>query len=117
VRIGELARLTGVSPRSLRWYGEQSLLHEERTSGGHREYGDDAVDRVRSIQALFAAGVPARHVAGMLPCLYTGATCPATVELLEQERDRLRAQAAGLAATLERLDEVVLDARAKLVTD
>jgi DNA-binding transcriptional MerR regulator len=117
VRIGELARLTGVSPRSLRWYGEQSLLRETRTGGGHREYDDDAVDRVRAIQALFAAGVPARHVAGMLPCLSTGATCPATVERLEQERTRLRAQAAGLAATLERLDEVVVQARAQLVTD
>jgi DNA-binding transcriptional MerR regulator len=116
VRIGELARLTGVSPRSLRWYGEQSLLRETRTSGGHREYDDDAVDRVRAIQALFAAGVPARHVAGMLPCLYTGMTCTATVDRLEQERTRLRAQAAALAATLERLDEVVVQARAQLVT-
>jgi DNA-binding transcriptional MerR regulator len=114
VRIGELARLTGVSPRSLRWYGEQSLLLETRTSGGHREYDDDAVDRVRAIQVLFAAGVPARHVAGMLPCLYNGTTCPATVERLEEERTRLRAQAAGLAATLERLDQVVQDARDKL---
>ncbi|QXG76285.1 MerR family transcriptional regulator [Modestobacter sp. L9-4] len=116
MRIGELARLTGVSPRSLRWYGEQSLLSAERTSGGHREYGDDAVERVRAIQALFAAGVPARHVAGMLPCLYTGTTCPATVERLEQERARLQAQAAGLSATLARLDEVVEQARALLVT-
>ncbi|PRY15804.1 MerR family transcriptional regulator [Kineococcus rhizosphaerae] len=116
MRIGELSRLTGVSPRSLRWYGEQSLLSETRTSGGHREYDEDAVERVRTIQVLFAAGVPARHMAGMLPCIYTGTTCPATLERLEEERIRLRAQAAGLAATLERLDEVVVQARALLTT-
>jgi DNA-binding transcriptional MerR regulator len=114
VRIGELARLTGVSPRSLRWYGEQSLLRETRTSGGHREYDDDAPDRVRTIQVLFAAGIPSRHVADLLPCMDTGATCPATVTRLEEERTRLRAQAARLSATLDRLDEVVLEARAKL---
>jgi DNA-binding transcriptional MerR regulator len=115
VRIGELARLSGVSPRSLRWYGEQSLLRETRTSGGHREYDDDALDRVRIIQVLFAAGIPARHVAELLPCIDTGAMCPATVARLEEERTRLAARAAGLAATLERLDEVVLEARANLV--
>lgn len=115
VRIGELARLSGVSTRSLRWYGEQSLLRETRTSGGHREYDDDALNRVRTIQVLFAAGIPARHLAELLPCIDTGTTCPAMVTRLEQERSRLRTQAAGLAATLERLDEVVLEARAHLV--
>ena len=115
MRIGELARRSGVSPRSLRWYGEQSLLKETRTSGGHREYDDDALERVRTIQVLFAAGIPARHVAELLPCIDTGTTCPATVMRLEEERTRLRAQATRLATTLDRLDEVVLEARAKLV--
>ncbi|EXU64950.1 MerR family transcriptional regulator [Streptomyces sp. PRh5] len=115
MRIGELARLTGVSPRSLRWYGKQSLLRETRTSGGHREYDDDAVDRVRTIQLLFAAGVPARHIAEILPCVDTGTTTPAMVARLEEERARLRAQAAELAATLERLDEVVAETRLRLV--
>lgn len=114
MRIGELSRLTGVSPRSLRWYGERSLLSEERTGGGHREYGADAVERVRTIQLLFAAGVPARHVAELLPCIYTGTTTPAMVLRLEEERTRLRHQARELAATLARLDDVVTQARAKL---
>ncbi|MFI5842408.1 MerR family transcriptional regulator [Catenuloplanes sp. NPDC051500] len=116
VRIGELARVTGVSQRSLRWYGELSLLRETRTSGGHREYDDGAVNRVRTIQLLFAAGVPARHVAEILPCADTGMTTPAMVARLEEERTRLRAQAAELIATLEKLDEVVVETRLRLVT-
>ncbi|AGL18564.1 MerR family transcriptional regulator [Actinoplanes sp. N902-109] len=114
MRIGELARVTGVSPRSLRWYGKQSLLRETRTSGGHREYDDDAVERVRTIQLLFTAGVPARHVAEILPCVDTGTTTPAMVARLEEERTRLRARAAVLAATLEKLDEVVVETRLRL---
>lgn len=115
MRIGELARLTGVSQRSLRWYGKQSLLRETRTGGGHREYDDNAVERVRTIQLLFAAGVPARHVAEILPCVDTGTTTPAMVARLEEERTRLRAQAAAIAATLEKLDEVVVETRLRLL--
>jgi DNA-binding transcriptional MerR regulator len=114
--IGEPARLSGVSPRSLRWYGEQSLLRETRTSGRHREYGDDALKRVRTIQVLFAAGIPARRVAEPLPRIDTGVTCPPTITRSE-EGTRLAAQAAGFAATLDRLDAVVSQARANLVTD
>ena len=115
MRIGELARATGVSTRSLRWYGEQSLLREERTSGGHREYDDDAVARVRMIQVLFSAGIPARRIAELVPCMDTGETSPDALARLEGERDRLREQAAGIAVTLERLDEVLETARATLV--
>ena len=52
MRISELSRRTGVSERSLRYYEEQGLLAAGRTPGGHREYGEWAVDRVIRIQAL-----------------------------------------------------------------
>ncbi|QJY45201.1 MerR family transcriptional regulator [Pseudonocardia broussonetiae] len=115
MRIGELSRRTGVSPRSLRWYGEQQLLLEQRTGGGHREYADDAVERVELIQLLFAAGVPARHVVELLPCIYSGTTTPAMVARLEQERARVDAQARHLAETRDRLDGVLVEARARMV--
>src|SRR5688572_2880014 len=53
MRIGELAKRTGVSERSLRYYEKQGLLTAERTLGGHRDYPDGAVDRVIRIQELF----------------------------------------------------------------
>ncbi|AEW99600.1 putative transcriptional regulator (plasmid) [Streptantibioticus cattleyicolor NRRL 8057 = DSM 46488] len=56
MRIGELARRSGVSERSLRYYEQQGLLRSQRTPGGQREYGDWAVDRVIRVQALYAAG-------------------------------------------------------------
>jgi DNA-binding transcriptional MerR regulator len=60
VRIGELAERTGVSVRSLRYYETKGLLASERTSGGQREYPEAAVDRVRRIQEMFAAGTATR---------------------------------------------------------
>lgn len=36
MRIGELARTTGVSTRALRYYDEQGLLPAERLTNGYR---------------------------------------------------------------------------------
>ncbi len=45
MKIGDLARETGVSPRLLRYYEEQGLLTSHRVGGGHRRYADDGVPR------------------------------------------------------------------------
>lgn len=53
MRIGELAALTGASPRSLRYYEEQNLLSSCRTTSGQRVYNDEAHERVRLIQRSY----------------------------------------------------------------
>ncbi len=54
VRIGELAELTGTTPRTIRYYEEIGLLGggAERTQGKHRSYTQADVDRVREIVRL-----------------------------------------------------------------
>src|SRR2546423_13639283 len=69
MRIGELARRTGVSERPLRYYEQQGMLATDRTVGGHREYPERAVDRVLLIQQLFAAGLNSKRIARILPCM------------------------------------------------
>ncbi|MEU2229921.1 MerR family transcriptional regulator [Streptomyces vietnamensis] len=69
MRIGELARETGVSIRLLRYYEEQGLLDSERTPGGQRVYGTDAPAVVRRIRALLDAGLPTRVIAEVLACV------------------------------------------------
>lgn len=49
MRIGQLARRSGVSVRALRYYEEQRLLESARTSGGQRDYPDEALERVQLI--------------------------------------------------------------------
>ena len=113
MRIGELARRTGVSERSLRYYEQQGLLVSTRTSGGHREYADGAVDRVIRIQELFAAGLPSKKIATLLPCLRdadggpSGIATPRLVADLEGERARIDRMIADLRATRGVLDEVI----------
>ncbi|MFC5663277.1 MerR family transcriptional regulator [Kitasatospora misakiensis] len=68
MRIGELARLTGVSTRLLRYYEEQNLLRPTRSTGGYREYDEGDTVRVRQIRSLLAAGLSTRVIAEILPC-------------------------------------------------
>lgn len=66
--IGELSRRTGVSPRLLRYYEEQGLLHAERGSNGYRRYGDDSMLTVRKIRVLLDAGLSSEVIRQVLPC-------------------------------------------------
>jgi MerR family copper efflux transcriptional regulator len=53
MKIGELARKTGKTPRALHLYEEMGLLQPpERTEGGFRLYGPDEVARVYWIAKL-----------------------------------------------------------------
>lgn len=113
MRIGELARRTGVSERSLRYYEQQGLLAADRTAGGQRDYPDAAVDRVIRIQELFAAGLHSRKIAQLLPCLRDadgGPSAVADAKLvadLRAERDRIDTMIGDLATSRAVLDEVI----------
>ena len=54
MRIGELAREAGTTPRTVRYYEEIGLLPAsgERVAGSHREYGPDDVARVLELLRL-----------------------------------------------------------------
>jgi DNA-binding transcriptional MerR regulator len=51
LRIGEIARLVGTTPRTIRYYEEIGLLPEspERDRGRHRLYTEADVDRLREL--------------------------------------------------------------------
>ena len=113
MRIGELARRTGVSQRSLRYYEQQGLLVSDRTSGGQRSYAEQAVDRVIHIQELFAAGLHSRTIANLLPCMRDsdGGPAPhATGRLLDElscARIRLDRDIRELDSARDVLDGVI----------
>lgn len=51
LRIGDVAKLVGTTPRTIRYYEEIGLLQESlpRTSGSHRLYSEEEVDRLREV--------------------------------------------------------------------
>ncbi|SER75164.1 DNA-binding transcriptional regulator, MerR family [Lentzea xinjiangensis] len=112
MRIGELAERTGVSVRALRYYEEQGLLTAERSESGQRHYGDTAVDRVRMIQQLYAAGISSASILEMLPCMVTGLATPEVLAKLHGHRSSVVKQLDELRETLLRLDTVIAGASA-----
>jgi DNA-binding transcriptional MerR regulator len=54
LRIGDVARLVGTTPRTIRYYEEIGLLPEApaRPSGQHRLYSDAEVERLREVMRL-----------------------------------------------------------------
>jgi DNA-binding transcriptional MerR regulator len=54
LRIGEVAKLVGTTPRTIRYYEEIGLLPEApaRPSGQHRTYTQEEVERLREVMRL-----------------------------------------------------------------
>jgi len=49
MRINEVAKLTGVSARTLQYYDEIGLLIPEKLNNGYRDYSDENLDRLQKI--------------------------------------------------------------------
>jgi DNA-binding transcriptional MerR regulator len=66
-RVGELARRTGLSVRTLHYYDEIGLLSpSRRTDGGHRLYTAGDVLRLQRIRSLQHLGFTLREIRGCL---------------------------------------------------
>ncbi|MDO3701925.1 MerR family transcriptional regulator [Micromonospora sp. C28SCA-DRY-2] len=113
MRIGALARETGVSARLLRYYEEQGLLRPVRLANGYREYAASDVVTVSHIRALLAAGLPTAVIARVLHCVHdeggrpTPSACPGMVEHLERERTRIAEAMARLGTERQALDTLL----------
>ncbi|HYS07489.1 MAG TPA: MerR family transcriptional regulator [Myxococcales bacterium] len=94
LRIGDFARLAGVTVRALRHYEAERLLapaHVDEATG-YRSYRFEQLTQIDRILALRDLGFPLADIRGLL-------TSDADVRALEQ---RLRQQRARLAAEVER---------------
>lgn len=68
MNIGELARQTGVSIRSLRYYETKQLLSSQRGENGYRIYGQTAIERVRMIQFYLSLGLSTNEIFDVVFC-------------------------------------------------
>jgi len=99
LKVGELARRTGLTVRALHHYDSIGLLHPTgRSDSGYRLYSRDDVERLHGIQALRRMGLSLADVAQLLD---GGAvTLPA---LLERQIGTLDQEIAHAQALRERL--------------
>ncbi|WP_308102961.1 MerR family transcriptional regulator [Lentzea sp. CC55] len=109
MKIGELARLTGVSARSLRYYEQQGLMHSTRSVGGQRHYAATEVARVEVIRRLFDAGLGSKVIARLLPCVDSDdrGIAEDAFTAMVGERDRLTADITRLVEARAALDALI----------
>lgn len=69
MRIGDLARDAGVTPKAVRYYESLGLLAPERLGNGYRDYTGQDVRVVREVRRLIELGVPAARTRPFLDCL------------------------------------------------
>jgi MerR family transcriptional regulator, light-induced transcriptional regulator len=101
LRIGQLAKRTGVSPELLRaWEQRYGLLQPTRTPGGFRLYSAADEARVQRMQSLVSGGLAAAQAAHLI--LSGGEPAPRTVP---GSATTLEDAAGNLSASLDRLDE------------
>lgn len=108
MRIGELARHTGTTTKTLRFYEDEGLLPEpDRTRSGYRDYSTATIDRVAFIRDAQKAGFSLRQIGQILairdggdpPCEHVG-------ELIEQRLHELQQRIAELRQTRAQLREL-----------
>ena len=88
LRIGDLARATGASVRSIRHYDRHGLLASTRAENGYRAFPAVAVTQVGQIRNLIAAGFSLKEIGSFPDCmlLREGATACASVADARRER-------------------------------
>jgi DNA-binding transcriptional MerR regulator len=107
VRIGEVARKSGVSVRSLRYYEEQGLLESTRTASGQREYDADALARVALIQQMFSAGLTSKGLRSVIPAVQAGNCGGDLIAELGEYRQHIRDRIDQLEAASRELDRMI----------
>ena len=100
IRIGALSETTGVSEDVLRsWERRYGLLTPQRTAGGFRLYGDDDVQRVRTMVSLLSGGLSAgdaaRHILETSVPAAANGSLPSTNAVVEELQGRLHGALRG----------------------
>jgi len=108
MRIGELARRTGTTTKTLRFYEDAGLLPEpDRLPSGYRDYPADSLDRVGFIRDAQAAGFTLRQIGQVLDIQDGGhPTCQHVAQLIAQRLDEVQQRIADLRQTQAHLREL-----------
>lgn len=107
--ILKLAKLSGVSTRTLRYYDEIGLLKPDRLDSGYRVYGEKEVDLLQQILFYRALGFPLQEIKAIL-------SSPSFNRLaaLNSHLDSLREQQEALTLLISNVQKTILKEEGKL---
>jgi DNA-binding transcriptional MerR regulator len=94
MKIGELARQSGVAATALRYYEKAGLLPpSRRTPSGYRTYDDDVVSRLAFIRAAQSVGLSVAEIRDVIGIRDAGAApCTHVLQLIERHRGEVQSR-------------------------
>lgn len=113
MRIGEVARASGVSPDTIRHYERCGLFPRvPRSSSGYRHFGSDALRRVRIARAALSIGFTLEELSGIFqerdrggaPCVAVRKLAGQKLLALETHLEELQSLRLQLLETLREWD-------------
>ena len=107
LKIGDLARITGLSIKTIRYYERRGLLEQPpRTEGGYRLYGPEEVARLRFVQRAKLLGLTLeeiRELVALAAKCNEGEIVPRLEEVLEAKLEETERKMAELGAFRQNL--------------
>jgi DNA-binding transcriptional MerR regulator len=105
LRIGELARLTGTTPKAIRLYETRGLMGLVTRQGSYRQYGDEDVARVQLIRKAQVLGFRLAQLDDLAQ-LHTPQGWSRMAALLEARRVAVAQEIAQLQAVSEQIESL-----------
>ena len=107
--IGDLARLSDVTPATIRFYEELGLLTQPRRSeAGYRHYGETAIDELRFIKKGQGLGFSLEEIGEILKISRAGdAPCGHVLDLAERNLAAADERIRQLLAFRDRLADLI----------
>lgn len=103
--IGAMARRTGLTESTLRYYEKKGLIHVARDGGGRRAYDEGDVEWIAFICRLKETGMLLRDIRRYANLRDQGrATMPERLAMLEGHREYVQEQQRRWARHLEKLE-------------
>jgi DNA-binding transcriptional MerR regulator len=108
--IGQVAKTTGVSAKTIRYYEEIGVLPvASRTASGYRQYDESAVERLRFIGRARSLGLPLQRLRMLAVALNGGPRTtlrPRLLALVHEQLSAVQRQISELDVLRQQLERV-----------
>lgn len=104
--IGEMAKILGVNPSTLRYYDKEGLLpFISRTDGGIRVFKENDMEWLKLIECLKKTNMPIKEIKRFIDLYEEGDhTAAQRLEIIRNQKESVEAQIKQLQSTLEVLE-------------
>jgi DNA-binding transcriptional MerR regulator len=107
MRIGELARRSGTSARSIRYYEQRGLMVARRDPNGYRDYDEAHLRLVGEIRSLLGNGFDLEEIRPFVACLHAGIqarrACPGGIDAYHRKLAELDSRIGELRSLRDRI--------------